>query len=162
MRSTYQTNENDELMVKHRFLVDKSITDLPRIGVRFEMPKGFEQLQWFGRGPFETYPDRKTAGVVQWHRSTVQAEYVPYILPQEHGNKTDVREMHLASKRLRFSITAEAPIQASASHYPQEMLPRHITLMTSHPRIQLTFVLMQASAVSAAQAADPIRCLSIS
>jgi beta-galactosidase len=124
MRSTYQTNENDELMVKHRFLVDKSITDLPRIGVRFEMPKGFEQLQWFGRGPFETYPDRKTAGVVQWHRSTVQAEYVPYILPQEHGNKTDVREMHLASKRLRFSITAEAPIQASASHYPQEMLTK--------------------------------------
>ena len=122
MISTYEANENHELIVRHVFTVEDTITDLPRIGVRLVMPNTFEQFNWFGRGPFETYPDRKTAGVVKSFESTVQEQYVPYILPQEHGNKTDVRSLSLGSKRHRLIVEADEPIQASASHYPHEVL----------------------------------------
>ncbi len=71
---------------------------LPRIGVRFKMPDRFQNLQWFGRGPFETYPDRKTGARVGVFRGRVEEEYVPYLIPQEHGNRTDVRWLTLTGE----------------------------------------------------------------
>ncbi len=122
MTSTYKgiAGDLDEVAVSHVFETD--IADLPRIGVRLVLPSSFEQFSWFGRGPFETYADRKSAGIVRRHKSTVHAQYVPYILPQEHGNKTDVRQLILSSKKYSCTITPEQPIEAAASHYPQEIL----------------------------------------
>jgi hypothetical protein len=55
------------------------------------MPAGFEQFTWFGRGPEESYVDRKAGVAVGLYSGTVDEQYVPYIMPQENGNKTDVR-----------------------------------------------------------------------
>ncbi len=90
--------------------------------MRLELPGQYEQFSWHGRGPFETYSDRKTAGVVRWHQSTVHDQYVPYILPQEHGNLTDVRALRLESRKLQLEVLADSDLQASASHYPHELL----------------------------------------
>lgn len=122
MVTTYRASEADELLVSHHFEVDERLSDLPRIGVRLTLPRQFEKFDWFGRGPFESYIDRRTSGVVRWHNSTVKEQYVPYVLPQEHGNLTDVQALTLSSRKQRIEIVADAPLQASASHYPQEML----------------------------------------
>ena len=122
MLSYFGLSNNNELIVRHQFEIDKTLPDLPRIGVRLILPKSFETFDWFGRGPFETYVDRKCAGVVQWHHSTVKDQYVPYILPQEHGNLTDIRSLNLASSKLALSIVPDKSIEASASHYPHEIL----------------------------------------
>jgi len=64
---------------------------LPKVGLQFQLPKGFNNVEWFGRGPFETYPDRKTGAKVGVYKSTADEMFVPYIMPQDYGNRTDTR-----------------------------------------------------------------------
>jgi beta-galactosidase len=56
-----------------------------------EIPGGFEALEWFGRGPHESYWDRKAGARVGHFQGTVADQYHPYVRPQETGNRTDVR-----------------------------------------------------------------------
>ncbi len=55
------------------------------------MPAAFDQVSWYGRGPFETYPDRKSSARVGLYSGSVDEQHFPYIMAQENGNKTDVR-----------------------------------------------------------------------
>ncbi len=64
---------------------------LQKIGLQFQLPKEFKQVEYFGRGPFENYPDRKTGAKTGKYKSDVDEMYVPYIMPQEYGNRCDVR-----------------------------------------------------------------------
>ncbi|MCF6356410.1 MAG: DUF4981 domain-containing protein [Draconibacterium sp.] len=64
---------------------------LPKIGLQFKLPKAFNIVEWFGRGPFETYPDRKTGAKTGVYKSTADEMFVPYIMPQDYGNRTDTR-----------------------------------------------------------------------
>lgn len=63
----------------------------PKLGWQLKLPKSFSNVLWFGRGPFETYPDRKTGARIGTYSSSADDEYVPYIIPQEYGNHTDTR-----------------------------------------------------------------------
>ncbi|MCB1644344.1 MAG: DUF4981 domain-containing protein [Pseudomonadales bacterium] len=122
METLYQP-VNQGLLVRHLFRVPARLNDLPRIGVRWQLPDCWQQLSWFGRGPSEHYADRRSSGTVRVHESTVADEYVPYILPQAHGNHTDIRWLALqdgAGRMLR--IDALTPMQASVSHYADEGL----------------------------------------
>jgi len=64
---------------------------LPKVGLQFQLPKAFSNVEYYGRGPFENYPDRKTGAKVSLYHSTADSMYVPYIMPQEYGNRSDVR-----------------------------------------------------------------------
>jgi len=122
MESHHSISADGELLIRHEFTIGEKLPDLPRLGVRLVMPGAFEEFAWFGRGPTESYCDRKSSGVLRWHHSTVADQYVPYILPQEHGNLTDVRSLKLQSKRYNITINPVGEIEASASHYPHEQL----------------------------------------
>ncbi|WP_372757742.1 glycoside hydrolase family 2 TIM barrel-domain containing protein [Mariniflexile sp.] len=71
--------------------VDKSLPHLPRFGNNFIIKNEYQNVAWFGRGPFENYNDRNTAALVGDYRAKVEDLYFPYIRPQENGYKTDVR-----------------------------------------------------------------------
>lgn len=64
---------------------------LQKIGLQFQLPKQFSKVEWYGRGPFENYPDRKTGAKIGHFKSDANQMYEPYIIPQEHGNRCDVR-----------------------------------------------------------------------
>ncbi len=64
---------------------------LQKAGLQFHLPKAFTRVQYYGRGPFENYPDRKTGAKAGLYSSTVDSMFVPYIIPQEYGNRCDVR-----------------------------------------------------------------------
>lgn len=112
------------LACRHRFTIDAGLPDVPRLGLRWEIAPGFEELTWYGRGPWETYADRKSAPVGRF-QSTVADQYVPYVLPQEHGNKEDVRWFSLTAPGggpgLRFECVRR-PFGFSASHFSPEDL----------------------------------------
>ena len=74
---------------------------LLRMGTDLQAAKGFDQIQWYGRGPWENYWDRKSASLVGLYRQTVDEQYFPYARPQESGNKTDVRWATLTDKKGR-------------------------------------------------------------
>jgi beta-galactosidase len=64
---------------------------LPRIGITLTLDKSLDQVEWYGRGPQENYPDRKSGYKVGVYKSTVKEMYEPYLIPQDHGLRTDNR-----------------------------------------------------------------------
>lgn len=129
-----------ELRVENNVQLGEGITDPPRIGVRLALPAGLEALSWYGRGPWENYADRKAAAQLGVYHSTVAQEYVPYILPQEHGHKTDVRWLQLAGAEGRgLRVEGEPTVEFSASHYTPEDLyaARHTTDLHARPEVIL-------------------------
>ncbi len=71
---------------------------IPRIGMTFILPKDKEQIEWYGRGPWENYRDRKMAAHIGCYRSTVAEQYTPYIKPVECGGKEEVRYLTVKDK----------------------------------------------------------------
>ena len=91
--------------VDETFDIPEAWHDLPRVGIRLMLGRGFDELSWFGLGPNESYPDRKAAQRVgRWH-STVTEQYHPHPVPQEHGHHVECRWFSLSSRdgtSLRF------------------------------------------------------------
>lgn len=103
-----------KLRLDSSFHVHPDLPDLPRLGLLMETIPGFEEVEWFGRGPWENYCDRNSAPVGLYEGS-VDDQFVPYILPQENGNKTDVRRMTLSKGD--EEITFQGLFEFSVSHY---------------------------------------------
>jgi len=99
--------------------------DLPRVGVSFVLPAGFDALEWLGLGPWDTYPDRRSSATVGRWGSTVADQFVPYLVPQEHGLHLDTRwfslEQHEGASSpplgVRISCDGAQPLAFSASHF---------------------------------------------
>ena len=72
-------------------LVDGINHWLPRVGVAMDVPNGLNQFEWFGRGPHETYPDRKWGAEIDVYEGSVADQFVAYQPPSDNGNKTDTR-----------------------------------------------------------------------
>lgn len=109
---------NGELRVEHLVRLGKEMRDIPRVGVSLVLVPELEQLEWFGRGPWDNYADRKASAMVGCYTSTVTAQYVPYIMPQEHGHKTDVRWLALANDQGRgLRVEGQPTLEFSVSHF---------------------------------------------
>ena len=98
--------------------------DIPRIGMRMQLPKEYENLSYFGRGPWENYQDRNTSAFVDVYTSTVSDQYVPYIRPSENGYKTEVRWVSLINKTgdglMVVSEDTKNGLGIGALHMPNE------------------------------------------
>jgi len=89
------------------------------------LDSSLNRLEWYGRGPFETYPDRKTGAKISVYTGTVADQYVPYLIPQENGNKTDVRWLTIHNNKGKgFRITAPEPFIFSALNVDPDNLSR--------------------------------------
>jgi beta-galactosidase len=94
--STYTILGTGEIIVKNQFnKVAATVPEIPRMGMQMQLPAGYRNLKWLGRGPHENYTDRKSSAYVGLYESTVADQYVPYIRPQENGYKTDTRWLTL-------------------------------------------------------------------
>jgi beta-galactosidase len=103
----------------------KDYPELPRFGMSMTLIPGYENLEWFGRGPQENYNDRKTSAFLGHYVSTVTDQYVPYIAPQENGYKTDTRWLVLKNKdNSGLMIKGEDMISFSALHFSIQYLTR--------------------------------------
>jgi beta-galactosidase len=76
---------------------EPGLPELPRFGMQLALPRAFDTITWLGRGPQESYADRKTGAAVGLYSGSVAAQFHPYIRPQETGYKTDVRWVALTS-----------------------------------------------------------------
>jgi hypothetical protein len=98
--------------------VGEELPDLLRVGLTMMLPEGFDQLAWYGRGPHENYADRKTSARIARYDGAVRGQYVPYVMPQEHGNKTDVRWAALRNAEGAGLLALGMPtLEMSAHHY---------------------------------------------
>ncbi len=115
----YTVVGNGQLDVSYKFEAKKAnLPEIPRIGMEFRMPKAFDNLKYYGRGPWENYSDRKTAAFVGLYQSKVSEQYFPYGRPQENGHKTDVRWLSLTNQTgLGIRVVAHnEPLEFNALH----------------------------------------------
>ncbi|MGA3058182.1 MAG: glycoside hydrolase family 2 TIM barrel-domain containing protein, partial [Candidatus Limnocylindrales bacterium] len=120
------------VLVDETVRIPDELADLARIGIVLETVPGLEQAEWFGRGPIETYPDRRLGGAIgRWH-STVSELYVPYVKPQENGGRADLRWIELSDGSGRgFRLALDRPAQVCATHF------RAIDLATATHDVEL-------------------------
>ncbi len=113
---------------RFEFELDAGLPELPRVGLATALVPGFEQVSWYGRGPQECYADRKAGTRFGRWSSTVDDLRVPYILPQENGNRTDVRSLTIegpGASRLHIAGHGSASgtgFDFTASHASAEQL----------------------------------------
>jgi beta-galactosidase len=100
---------------------------LPKMGLQFLLPKTFNKVEYYGRGPFENYPDRKTGAKVGLYKSTADSMYVPYIMPQEYGNRSDVRWLKVQNDEGKgLLIKSEKLMNFSFHKYSTDNLSRAV------------------------------------
>ena len=129
-----------EVSVETHVVPGEGLPFLPRIGLQLHLPEGYEQFTWYGRGPHETYVDRKEGAQVGVYRGTVEEQFVPYVLPQENGNKTEVRWVTLTNRDgTGVHASADRLLEVSAHHFTPEdlMSARHPHEVVHRPEIIL-------------------------
>lgn len=122
---TYVINNKGAIKVTQKMTVDPQakVSPMFRFGMQMQMPKSFETVEYYGRGPVENYSDRNHCTDLGIYRQSVDEQFYSYIRPQETGTKTDIRwwkQLNAASRGLQ--IVADAPFSASALHYTIESL----------------------------------------
>ena len=105
---------------KHR----SGIPMLPRFGVKLELDSTLEKLSYFGRGPYESYIDKRYASKMGEYHSTVTEQYEPYIRPQENMAHIDTRWLAVRSENdMGIFVKADkAPFSFNCSHFTAEQL----------------------------------------
>ena len=132
---TYTILEDGKLKVESELQIDdENVSELPRMGMRMVLPKAFNELNYYGRGPFENYQDRKTAAFLGEYTDLVKNQYVDtYIRPQENGYRTDARWISLSdASGHTLKVEGLQPISFSALHFMSEDFDSGLTKMQRH------------------------------
>jgi beta-galactosidase len=101
--------------VKESVTIPKAFDDLARVGTLFELDGSLSDLVYFGTGSHESYPDRKIGRIARYV-STVAAQYIPYVRPQENGGHASVRWFEVtntAGNGLRFAMSKPAQVSVT-------------------------------------------------
>lgn len=106
--------------------------DVARVGSVFETVAGLDLLEWFGQGPWESYPDRSAGAPVGHHSVPVDELFTPYLRPQESGGRHGVRHFTLsAPDATGLAVALDEPRQVSVTRYRAEDL----TSVTHHDQL---------------------------
>ncbi|MDD4199547.1 MAG: glycoside hydrolase family 2 TIM barrel-domain containing protein [Paludibacter sp.] len=97
------------------------VSSFARVGISFDIPQEFKQVQYNGRGPWESYIDRNQHGMIGLYRTTVPEMFVYYVKPQASGNRTDVRwATFISDSGAGISACSDKTFQFSASPYAEK------------------------------------------
>lgn len=94
-KANYTISHEGEVLIDAIFYINIDVLSLPRVGMKCALPVEWKNLTWFGRGPHESYDDRKESAYVGIYNGIVSEQSFPHIMPQENGNKTDNRWLEI-------------------------------------------------------------------
>ncbi len=117
---TYVINNEGAMKVTQKMTADKNakVANMFRFGMQMQMPRNFDQVEYYGRGPVENYIDRKANADLGIYRQSVAEQFYSYIRPQETGTKSDLRWWKTLNAAGRgIQVVAAEPFSASALHY---------------------------------------------
>lgn len=142
----YEVFGSGEMLVKAQFRPEKKdLPQLVRMGMQMTLPAGFDQLEWFGPGPQETYCDRKSARLGQYE-GTVDEQFFPhYTEPGETGNKADARWLAISNGKVGLLCIGRPLLSANALLYGTEDLNsgKHAFELTKRDYVTLNLDLKQ-------------------
>jgi len=125
---SFRMLKNGALEAVFEYQVPAEFRNLPRLGLTLELPGAMKNVEYFGFGPFENYCDRRAAVWPGLFRTTVDEMYVPYIMPQENGNRTNVEfaAFREGADGPGLLITAPGTMEFSALPYSIDQLWRKL------------------------------------
>jgi beta-galactosidase len=136
LRLTYRVGGNAEIVVEEHLTPDAGV-DLPglyRFGMTVAMPNSFDRLTYLGRGPQESYCDRKTSAFLGRYTSTVRDQFHGYQRPQETGSHCDLYRLSVRGERRQaLRVTADTCFAASVLPFTQEQLDSYPDKGQTHP-----------------------------
>lgn len=143
----YTITDEGGLSIHGRFTPNfAELQSLPRVGLTMTLPPVLETFTWFGRGPHESYVDRKEGAKIGLYRGTVSEEYVAYGMPQENGNKSDVRWATLTTESgWGLQVRGDQLLNVSAHHFTAADLTMamHTHELTARPEVILNVDIAQ-------------------
>ncbi|MGB0371542.1 MAG: glycoside hydrolase family 2 TIM barrel-domain containing protein [Opitutales bacterium] len=123
----YRVDEDSRLKVEVELRFNKKFRSIPRLGMSMLIPRPWNNVEWYGRGPQENYWDRKTGAFLGVYESTVEAWDTHYARPQANANRSDVRWAAWtdgSGKGLAVRAMGDAPLSVSAWPYSKESLEK--------------------------------------
>ena len=99
VRCSAVTPQNTPFTLTATFTPEGQLPPLPCLGVTLRLPKALQHLEYLGRGPWDNYPDRHAAALVDIYKSTVSEQYVHYPRPQDSGNHDNVKWLKITDKK---------------------------------------------------------------
>lgn len=123
-RITYQVFGDGEIKTTLSYDPVKELGDMPEFGVMFKLNADYDQVEWYGLGPAETYADRKMGAKLGVYRNHVSDNMAAYIVPQECGAKEEVRYAKVTDRKGRgmlFSMDQEPMMFSALPYTPHEM-----------------------------------------
>ena len=122
---TYTLDAEGNVIVREQLAADKEakVSQMFRYGVQLQMPRQYDAVEYYGRGPAENYIDRNNSEFIGLYKNKVANEYYSYVRPQESGNHTDVRWFRVLDEKGKgLEFYSNAPMEASALNYLTEDL----------------------------------------
>ncbi len=122
----YKINGKGEILLSHKVVpVGEMPYFLPKIGLTLTLAPEFNKTEYYGRGYYENYPDRKSGYKIDHYQLAASDYYVPYLMPQEHGNRTDVRWAEIKnSSGIGLKFASDKKFNWSVSEYSLDNLTR--------------------------------------
>ncbi|MDX1284159.1 MAG: glycoside hydrolase family 2 TIM barrel-domain containing protein, partial [Draconibacterium sp.] len=117
-KSNYTVYGSGDILVENDFKMSQDeLPEIVRMGMNLIMPRSFDQMSWLGRGPHESYWDRKTSAFVGKYSGSVADQFWAYLRPQENGNKTDVRWMTITDANGTGLLFSGMPLLEVSAHH---------------------------------------------
>jgi beta-galactosidase len=118
----YTIYNNGEVKVEVDSEIHKDLKYLPRFGMRFFLPKEFDEVSYFGYGPHESYIDKHRSTYISHFKSKVSDLHEDYIKPQENGSHWGCEYVNISNEDFTFNVTSNKDFSFNCSHYSQEEL----------------------------------------
>ncbi len=143
----YHINCNGEMIIDHSVIPNGDMPSwLPRIGLEWTLDSSLSNIQWYGRGPQENYPDRKTGYKTGVYKSTVTDMYEPYLIPQDYGLRCDNRWVRMTDESgTGLEFKGDKLFNFSAHPYSADNLTKALYTYQLHPSDGITFNLDYAT-----------------
>ena len=95
---------------------------MPKFGMRMRLPANFTNIEYYGRGPWENYPDRKRSAFLGQYKMPLCEFETEYLHPQDNGCRTDVRWFKIGDEKHTLHISGFQPLCIRAWDYGEEDL----------------------------------------
>ncbi len=118
----YEVYGNGIIQINYELKTKQGLPNIPRVGMQLGVESGYDNIEWFGKGPFENYIDKRYAADAGIYKLSLTDFMENYVVPQENGNRTDVRWMYLNNPKTKdgLLIVADSLLSMSAWPYTEE------------------------------------------
>jgi beta-galactosidase len=121
--TAYLVDGSGEIEVRAAFEREGELPPLPRVGFQLQMPGAFSSVEWYGRGPHESYSDRQDGARLGVFRAKVAELHFPYVMAQENGSRADARRLTLTDGTdLGLWVSGEPSLSFTAHDYTDAAL----------------------------------------